>query len=201
MRRNTNNCEPVRGPGRTVPIISVLGEVPTMDNTRIPAAAPSSKRAPFVAGLLAITLSLPALAGASGPDKDGEARGEVARAAFTTAVRAREPVDDVLVLEDDIDRIYFFTELRGLTGQRVTHQWEHDGQIVAEIPFNVRGPRWRVYSSKRLTPDMAGRWTVVVVDESGWPLYADILEYRPDGKLPAPVQAEAGTEPPAAAAN
>ncbi len=154
----------------------------------------------FRAVLVAAALSWPTAASVAEGGED-TSRGKVARSAFTTAVEAREPVDDLVVLDEDIERIYFFTELRGLTGQRVTHQWEYDGEVVAEIPFNVRGPRWRVYSSKRLTPELAGKWTVVVVDETGWPLHAAIFEYRPDGRATGAVQAEAEPRPASTARN
>jgi ligand-binding SRPBCC domain-containing protein len=38
---------------------------------------------------------------------------------------------------------------------------------VASIPFEIRGPRWRFYSRKTITPRMTGRWRVVLVDPAG----------------------------------
>ena len=103
----------------------------------------------------------------------------VARALFTTRVERREPVDEVLVLDTRDRQVLFFTDLRGLQGRTVVHRWRHEGRTVAEVPFEVGGPRWRVYSRKRLDPGSVGRWTVVVVDrETGWPLAAAAFEYR-----------------------
>ena len=52
------------------------------------------------------------------------------------------------------------------------------GQVMAEVKFRVGGgPRWRVHSSKNLLPEWTGKWTVVVLDESGWPLKASMFEY------------------------
>jgi hypothetical protein len=31
----------------------------------------------------------------------------------------------------------------------------------------VKGPRWRVWSSKSLNPDWLGQWRVTVVDDTG----------------------------------
>lgn len=90
--------------------------------------------------------------------------GEVARAQFTSAIEAREPVDKVSILSNDVNKIYFFSDLRNLQGQMVTHRWLLAGQVMAEVSFNVGGPRWRVNSSKALQPGWVGDWTVAVVD-------------------------------------
>ncbi len=127
----------------------------------------------------------PAAAAAEAP-KEAAARppglpeaARVARALFTTRVERREPVDEVLVLDTRDRQVLFFTDLRGLQGRTVVHRWRHEGRTVAEVPFAVGGPRWRVYSRKRLDPASVGRWTVVVVDrETGWPLAAAAFEYR-----------------------
>ncbi len=104
--------------------------------------------------------------------------GRVARAIFTTAIVDREPVDALETLSTNIDRVFFFTDLRGLSGQIVTHRWEHNGQIMAEITFKVgSGARWRVYSSKNLLPEWTGTWTVAVNNESGETLHTSTFEY------------------------
>jgi hypothetical protein len=104
-------------------------------------------------------------------------RGSVARSIFTTGIVDREPVDNLTTVPNTLHRIYFFSDLRGLEGQIVTHRWEYNGKVMAEIKFKVGGPRWRVYSSKNLLPEWTGKWTVVVLDESGWPLKASVFEY------------------------
>jgi hypothetical protein len=100
-------------------------------------------------------------------DTQAQVQGQVARSAFTSDISEREPVDNLTTLTPDIARVYFFTELRNLEGQTVTHRWEHAGQVVAEIPFNVGGPRWRVWSSKNLDSGTTGEWSVTVVDGAG----------------------------------
>ena len=64
-------------------------------------------------------------------------------------------------------RVVLYTELRGLAGETISHRWERDGQTMAVVPFQVRGDRWRVHSSKRLTPALKGSWRVVVTDSHG----------------------------------
>jgi hypothetical protein len=99
----------------------------------------------------------------------------VARAIFTSDVVNREPVDQVVSVGPERNQIYFFTDLRHLTGRTVKHRWEFEGQFMGEIEFKVGGPRWRVYSKKSLNPGVSGKWTVLVLDQSGWPLHASIF--------------------------
>lgn len=95
--------------------------------------------------------------------------GQVARAQFSSDVIDREPIDDignrVQVEYGEIQRVYFFTDLRGFTGHKISHLWKLDGVPQAEIAFDIGGDRWRVWSSKRLMPGFDGRWTVDIVSE------------------------------------
>ncbi len=84
-------------------------------------------------------------------------------AQFTTGVENREPVDQITFVESGVEKIFFFSDLRGLAGRTVQHRWIYGGEIVAEVNFEVRGPRWRVWSSKELLPDWIGDWTVEIV--------------------------------------
>lgn len=95
--------------------------------------------------------------------------GEVARAVFASDVVDREPIDNIgntlKVDYSGIQKVYFFTDLRGMNGSTVSHRWLLDGQVMADIPFDIGGDRWRVWSSKRLLPGFEGTWTVQVVKD------------------------------------
>ncbi len=97
------------------------------------------------------------------------AEGTVARAVFSSDVIDREPIDDlgkvVYVKYGDIQRVYFFTDLRDMSGSQVSHRWKLDGDVMAEVSFEVGGDRWRVWSSKRLMPGFDGTWTAEVVQD------------------------------------
>ncbi len=103
----------------------------------------------------------------------------VARAQFTTAIVDREPVDRVVVLQAPLDTVYFFTELRHLEGRTVVHRWEYRGEVQSQVSFQVKGPRWRVFSKKRIKPGQPGEWSVTVLDSSGWPLAVELFRYEP----------------------
>ncbi len=106
---------------------------------------------------------------------------EVALARFTTAVEEREPVDSITFLDASdagADRVLFYTDLRGLEGDTVTHRWEYNGQVMGEVPFQIGGPRWRVWSSKQLMPTWLGEWSVEVVKGDGEVIATESFTYQ-----------------------
>lgn len=110
-------------------------------------------------------------------------QGKVSRAIFTSQIIDREPADNLTEISNTSDRIYFFTDLRNLEGQIITHRWEYNDRIMAEVKFKVGGgPRWRVYSSKNLLPEWVGIWTVIVTDENEQTLDASVFNYTQAAK-------------------
>ena len=103
--------------------------------------------------------------------------GTVARAIITNAIDQREPVDQVAQVGNDQTAIVFFTELRDLKDQEVTHRWTFNGQVMAEVPFQVGGERWRVWSTKQLQPIWLGSWQVDVVAKDGTILESQHFDY------------------------
>ena len=91
---------------------------------------------------------------------NAEAAGSPHRAVFTTAIDNKEPTNDIDSVQASVRQISFFTELRNLTGQTATHRWTVSGQVVYSKDFNVGAARWRVWSTKTITPY---RGKVVVV--------------------------------------
>jgi len=91
----------------------------------------------------------------------------IARAQFTSDVVEREPIDElgptIIVQYGGIQKVYFFTDLRDMEGDQIVHRWTLDGDVMAEIPFNIGGDRWRVWSSKRLLPGFDGIWAVDII--------------------------------------
>lgn len=115
--------------------------------------------------------------------------GNVARSQLTSAIQNNEPVDKITALANDQTRIYFFTDVRNLGGQKITHRWEYKGKVMSEIPLDVGGSPWRTYSSKTLDPSWTGEWKVTAVDGTGNTLSATTFTYS--GKEAAPAAAPA----------
>jgi hypothetical protein len=163
-----------------------------------PAAADSASSAEVSKDTqVEVSRDTPAEASSDAPMEAPEDAGRVARAQFSTAIESREPTDSLETLENDVNRVYFFTELVDLTGRTVTHRWEKDGVPMAEVEFQVGGPRWRVHSSKSLEPAWVGTWTVTVVDDSGRVLASETLHYTAAAEPAEPAE-PAEAMPPAA---
>ncbi|TLX45155.1 hypothetical protein C1E24_20365 [Pseudoalteromonas phenolica] len=94
----------------------------------------------------------------------------ISRAVLTTGISEREPVD---VLKESIEqtefqeKLFFFTEVRKLKGQTISHLWFHQDQLMAEIPLTISADRYRTYSSKNIMPSQTGQWRVEAVTEQG----------------------------------
>ena len=107
----------------------------------------------------------------------------VARAQFTRGISKREPVDKLQELsvsdqQHDSVKLYFFSELKNLKGQTVTHRWLYEDEEVANIKFRVGGNRWRVYSSKNIQTHKSGAWSVTVNDSEGNVIYREEIAAR-----------------------
>jgi hypothetical protein len=135
----------------------------------------------------------PASMPAAAQPAPAKAAGTVARAQFTNAVQNHEPVDQLTTLTNDKTHIVFFTELKDLANQKVTHRWEYQGKVMSEVSFDVGGDRWRVFSSKTLDPSWTGEWKVSVLDGNGSTLSANTFTYEAATAKPAAAPAEAPT--------
>ena len=111
-------------------------------------------------------------------EQSGFSRGSVVRSAFTRDVDEREPTEDLQKLTNDNGQVKFFTELRDMSGQTAIHRWEYDGKVVAEVSFDVKGPRWRVWSSKSFVPQWTGDWKVSVINGAGEVISEKKLSYE-----------------------
>ena len=129
----------------------------------------------------------------------GSAQADIARATFTTAIEGREPVDQITQLGDDKTSVYFFTEITGMNGHSITHRWEFGGEPRFEMSFSVGADRWRVWSNKTLTPGAPGEWKVVVLDEAGYVLRTEVLNYGAAAATTAPAAESAPAAPSAPA--
>ncbi len=137
----------------------------------------------FLIVLLGVVLVIGSIAAA-------QESGSVAKSAFTTEIVDREPVNDLDSVSTDIKQIYFFTDIRNMSGNRVTHRWLHGGETRTEVSFNVGGPRWRVHSSKNLLPEWVGDWKVEVVDSAGTVIHEDSFVYVNGGMMETVATAE-----------
>lgn len=168
----------------------------TTNAAAIPTAQPAADTMPAQAPASA---AAPAATPAATPrpvaeEQTGFSHGSVVRSAFTTGIDNREPVDTVAELPADNERVYFFTELRDMAGQRARHRWEHNGEVMAEVEFDVKGPRWRVWSSKNFQPQWTGEWKVSVLNAADEVIAEQKLEVVPESVPTRPVE-DSGAAP------
>jgi hypothetical protein len=95
----------------------------------------------------------------------------ISRARLTLSINEKEPGDpapSVLTLpEDDLARVFFFTEINNAKGTTLIHRWYRNGKQQARVVIPVHGLNWRSYSSKLLNREMTGEWQVKVFDRKG----------------------------------
>ena len=131
-------------------------------------------------------------------EQAGFSRGSVVRSVFTTGIQEREPVDKLNNANAEQQEVFYFTELRDMSGQTAVHRWEKDGDVKAEVKFDVRGPRWRVWSSKSFQPTAAGEWKVSVLNGAGEIIAEETLNLTAPEQAAEPAAQSAPAEQPAA---
>ena len=101
----------------------------------------------------------------------------ISNAEFALDVIGRTPINIVEELDNSLGKIYFFTNLRNLQGQTIIHRWIYNNKVMASISFDVKGPRWRVWSSKNLWHTWLGKWKVQVFADNSQLLYEKEFNY------------------------
>jgi len=91
---------------------------------------------------------------------------KVERSQLTSSIEGREPTDNlegfVQGQNEEIKRVYFFTQIAGLANQQIIHRWLYEGQEKAAVTLNLGGDSWRTYSSKSVPSYWQGKWQVQV---------------------------------------
>lgn len=93
----------------------------------------------------------------------------ISRAVLTQEIKDKEPGStlpyELILPEAGIVKVILFTEMEGLRGKKLYHEWYRNGirQARVKIPVNVN--KQRSYSSKYINAQMLGDWQVKVLDE------------------------------------
>ena len=95
----------------------------------------------------------------------------ISNAEFAMEIKDRTPLNIIEELDNSFGKIYFFTNIRNLQGQSIRHRWIYKNKVMAEVEFDINGPRWRVWSSKNLWPTWLGEWSVEVLNANSEVLY------------------------------
>jgi hypothetical protein len=93
---------------------------------------------------------------------------EVAAAAISKNVVAREAVDVGTRFSNSTPRLYCFTKIVGASQPtEVVHVWSYGDVERARVSLAVKAASWRTYSSKAIQPHEIGPWRVDVLDATG----------------------------------
>lgn len=95
---------------------------------------------------------------------------QVVRSLLTNKVINNEPIDlissPILVEKDNVRRLYYFTELKDMSGKTIYHNWIYKGKSVFRKKVNINGNRWRVTTQKKLDNTLLGDWKVILTDSN-----------------------------------
>ena len=94
----------------------------------------------------------------------------VSRALLTFKIKKRHPMTEiprlVRVGEHRAVVVHYFTELEGMAGQVVFHEWLLNGEVIRRYTLNVEGEQWPTFSRMVITGENQGTWAVRLLDEN-----------------------------------
>jgi len=94
----------------------------------------------------------------------------VKRFLLAKSVSNREPkgeLNEISFTADGSAAVWAYSEIIDKKGSRLKYVWLHGGNQIATVSVNVRGNRWRSYSSKLINQSMSGAWRVELQDGEG----------------------------------
>lgn len=107
----------------------------------------------------------------------------ISQAVFAKSVENKTPLKVITEANNNaLNKVYFFTNIRNLTGEMITHRWIYKDKIKAEVGFKIKGKRWRVWSSKNIWHSWTGQWRVDVLDSQGDVLLSKTFIYKNNKK-------------------
>jgi len=97
----------------------------------------------------------------------------ISRAVLTTRLEEQNPGEplaaQVVLPTEGIMKVILFTEMRGIRGKTLYHEWYREGVRQARVKIPVNVDPQRSYSSKYINHQMLGKWQVKVLDEQSEP--------------------------------
>lgn len=94
----------------------------------------------------------------------------VLRAYVCKGIEESEPAEagrSFLSPDDGVLRLCCFSEVATAREDTILHVWYWGDREMARVPLEVRGPRWRTWSSKRIIEEWRGDWHVDIIDADG----------------------------------
>lgn len=96
---------------------------------------------------------------------------KIVRAQLTNGLSKREPIDKlggtISMNEQGLIKVFLFTDMNGLKGETLYHEWYLADKRMARVKINVRNNNVSASSSKFIDKYMMGDWKVNVVNHNG----------------------------------
>lgn len=90
---------------------------------------------------------------------------KVEKIVTAAGVQDKEPVGEAKTFAEDTERVFTWTRIAAMHPPvMVMHNYYFGGKMVAQVELEIKGPSYRVWSSKSVQP---GEWKVEVTDEAG----------------------------------
>lgn len=91
---------------------------------------------------------------------------KVVRGVLATAIENRLPVEATAPIAANVGQLFYFTEVEGGPAT-IQHVWIWKGQTMATVSLEVKSPRYRTWSSKRIQPEWTGQWRIEARNSDG----------------------------------
>lgn len=83
---------------------------------------------------------------------------------IATGIQDRAPQGAGETFPAGVEKLYCYTKIvGGQEGDKIVHKWKKGGEVMAEVTLTVNGSPWRTHSSKVMSPEMSGDWSVEVL--------------------------------------
>jgi hypothetical protein len=109
---------------------------------------------------------------------DQKGPGKVVTSVFTTSIVDGKPVDNVKEFANTVTTVFYFTRLKGLDGQTITHRWKYLDRVMAVANIEVSSDTHTAWSSNTLEPNWTGFWVVEVLNSDGEVISVDSFTYN-----------------------
>lgn len=91
------------------------------------------------------------------------------RSVLARRIVNKEPVqafnDSIRISKGQSVTINYFTEIKGMKGKSVYHEWSKNNRTVFRRRIHITGDRWRASSRKVFNQTSAGQWQTRTVDD------------------------------------
>lgn len=97
--------------------------------------------------------------------------GKVVRGSLAKSIRHKEPYGTIslplMLGKHDERTIYYFTELKDMSGKQIYHEWLYKGKSVFKRPIKIAEQSWRTSTHKIIRSNALGDWSVRAIDAQG----------------------------------